>query len=420
MRDRCCTGALLTAFALGARAAAGARRRARRAQDRRTQEQGQAQRRTSRQQADKADADFAAAIDADTLATTDTEADKARGGPAPDALVALVKPRTRKIAVAEFTGKDGEHLRKTVLDVLSAQADLELLSFRDIEIVAHRIGIGQSSSDDRTRLATELGIYAWIDGDADKASVRLSDAHDETLDTLALDAAHADAQPRERLWNEVGRFISDEGLREYRVTHAREAAKQLLAAQDKEIVRQQEIAARHEQERAKRLAALKGKAQALLQQQDAELKRQVTVAAEHRRNGRTSAQGRARAASRDGRSQAQMAQQAELARQAEAARQAQLAQQAQYAQPAPGAYPAAGYQYPQAAPAATAFGGYGGASAYGAPPQPSGNFGPPAQTAAPAPAPPPGAAGPEVEGISPETRQWLLEHRARTQGGAQQ
>jgi hypothetical protein len=328
---------------------------------------------------------------------------------APNALAALIEPRVRKIAIAQFAGSGGERLRGAVLEVLSAHADLELLGFRDIDVVAHRLGIGQTEPHDRKRLSAELGVYAWVDGDAQAETLRLSDGDDRTLASIQLDDRRPDAQARERVWPEFGRFISDEGMRQHRVAAAREAATKLLAAQDAELARQQEIAARREQLRVQRLAAAKNHARTVLEAQSAEQQRQVMVAAELRRKREDEARRQALAAQQaeaqrqaEAARQAQLAQQAEAQRQAEAARQAQLAQQQaqyQYANPPAATYgqPAAGqFSYQQPPPQQPAYG-------YGAQP--------PAYGAPQAPAAP--VAG-EVDGISPETRQWLLEHRART------
>src|SRR5882672_1966407 len=86
--------------------------------------------------------------------------------PPPDAMVALEKPRVRRVAVPAFTGPSADSLRQVVLEVLSSHPDVELLGQPDLEVVARRIGAKLDQPADRVRLTNELGLYAWVDGDA--------------------------------------------------------------------------------------------------------------------------------------------------------------------------------------------------------------------------------------------------------------
>jgi hypothetical protein len=386
--------------------------------------------------------------------------------PPPDALAALGKPRVRKVAVPAFAGQGAESLRQAVLDVLSEHPDLEIVGQPDLEVVAHRIGAAIDKDRDRSKLSTELGLYAWVDGDAETGRLRLTDGSGKVISSLALPRGQAGAvQARDRVWPALGRFVSDEGMREYVIIARKEAAVRKLEAQEAELAHQRKLFEQRAQVRAERLAAMQTRAKKRLAGQHAELEHQSELAVERVRKEQKEAARQAELARKaelaqqaEAAKQAEAARQAELARQAEAAkqaaaaRQAELAQQAEMARqqnayasqasPQPGyGYPAAGpamqpaaaptYGAPTAstgafadnaspaghawvqrqqagraaAPAPTA--GYAAAPAAGYAPAPASGFAP-----APATQPVPG----EVPGISPETRQWLLEHRARQQG----
>ncbi|MFI5306147.1 MAG: hypothetical protein ACHQ53_02275 [Polyangiales bacterium] len=335
------------------------------------------------------------------------------GGPVPDAQAALVKPRVRKVGVPRFTGRSADSMRQAALDVLSAHPDIEVVGQSDMDVVTHH---GQGKTDsaaDRVRLALELGLYAWIDGDGSRGTLTVTNARGEMIAALDLDPSRrTDLETQERLWPALGRFLSDEGLRRALVLESKAEADRMLAALNDERGRQRELAKQHATERADRLTTLKGHAQKRLSAQRSELGHQIELAGERARKE-------------------EQARQVELAKQAEATRRAQLAQQAQMqaqqqAQPsfAAAAPPAAASTF---AGSANAGRGYDRPAnwqqpayaqpqpAYAQPayaqPQPA-----PAYVQQPAaPAPDPG--GPVVDGVSPETKRWLAEHRAKMQAG---
>jgi hypothetical protein len=360
--------------------------------------------------------------------------------PAPDAFVALKKPRMRKVAVPRFRGASADTVRQAVLDALSEHNDLEIIGQPDLEVVANRLGLTVEQPKDRQRLSSELGLYAWFDGDGDRGEIRVTDASGTPLGKMKLKRGdRMEEQVMAGLWHELGRYVSDEGMREYLVSYCKGAALQKLEALDAELARQKELAAQRAKQRAERLEALKKHARARVIAQQTELVHQSELAGDRVRREQKEAAKQAEAArqaeiarQKEAAKEAEAARQAEIARQKEAARQAELMRQQELARQAElarqnayaaqAAAPAPGYGYPQPAPAASAvyapqgptgrFTGPGAAPA--APPaQPAQPAYPPAGYApAPAPAPaPPG--GEEVPGISPETRQWLLEHRSR-------
>lgn len=368
------------------------------------------------------------AVRADEFESAVPEAGPANLPPPPDAYAALEKPRVRKVAVPRFSGASANSLRQAVLDVLSAHTDLELIGQPDLEVVARRIGAKISEPQDRARLSAELGLYAWFDADGDKSVVRVTDAGGEVLCSMKMRKDERfDTQIRKRMWQELGRCVSDEGMRQFLVGYRTAAAMQKLQAQEDELAHQRELAEKHAKQLAQRLEAMKTHARARLLAEQTEITHQSELASERIRREQKEAAKQAEAAR-----QAELARQQELARQAEAARKAEIARQQELARQAEaarqaerarqnayasqGVPPQAGYGYPPPAAPPVAY----------APPPPSGRFGggampgagapPPAPSPpayAPAPAPPVEPQPGEVPGISPETRQWLLEHRQR-------
>ena len=259
----------------------------------------------------------------------------------PDALVALAKPRTRKIGVPTFTGKSSESTRQAVLQVLSAHTDIELIGHDDLEFVAKRLKADPSDGAGRTKLAGELDLFGWVVADGDDGVVRVVDAKNKTLGKLKLDPSkRADVQVQERLWQELGRFISDEGLRNFTVARSRQQVLQKLQRHAAEQTKQQALAGQRTKLRGEQLALLKEHAGKRLAGQNEELLRQSKIASD-----RVTAQ---RAAAEQARKNAAAA----AARQAEQARKnaAAAAAAARQAQPQPG-YPPQGYGAQQ--------GGYG-------------------------------------------------------------
>jgi hypothetical protein len=245
----------------------------------------------------------------------------------PDALAALVKPRVRKVGVPTFHGKSADSMRQAVLQVLSAHTDIELIGHDDLEFVAKRLQADPADGAGRTKLAGELKLYGWVVADGDDGRLSVVDAHNKTLGTLKLDPSkRADVQVQERLWNELGRFLSDEGLRNYTVVRSHESAVKKLQGEGNELGKQHALAEQREKRRAEQLVLLKEHANKRLAAQNEELLRQSKIA-----NDRATAQREA------------AAQQIELARKnaAAAAAAAAAARQAQ-AQPQP-AYPQQGY-----------------------------------------------------------------------------
>ena len=199
----------------------------------------------------------------------------------PDALVALAKPRMRKIGVPTFVGKSSESMRQAVLQVLSAHPDIELIGHDDLEFVAKRLKADPGDGAGRTKLAGELKLYGWVVADGDDGTLSVVDAHNKTLGTLKLDRSkRADVQVQERLWSELGRYLSDEGLRNYTVVRAHERVIAKLQRLDAEQAKQHASAEQREKLRGQQLVLLKDHAGKRLTAQNGELLRQSKLASD--------------------------------------------------------------------------------------------------------------------------------------------
>jgi hypothetical protein len=348
----------------------------------------------------------------------------------PDALAALIKPRVRKIGVPTFRGKSAESMRQAVLQVLSAHTDIELVGHDDLEFVAKRLQADPGDGAGRTKLAGELKLYGWVVADGDDGRLSVVDKNNKTLGTMKLDRSkRADVQVQERLWPELGRFLSDEGLRNYTIVRAHKLAVKKLQAQGAELARQHALAEQREKRRAEQLVALKEHAGKRLTAQNEELLRQSKLASDRIAAQREARERQIELARKNA---AAAAAAAAAARQAQAQAQAQAQQaQPQPAYPAvpqqgygaqPGGYgspaPPGGYGYGQqpggygAQPAA----GYGAAQGHGAQPggygygaqggyatQPAGYGVQPSAGVQPAAGVPPSAGAPPSTGAAPST-----------------
>lgn len=191
----------------------------------------------------------------------------------------------RKVAVSEFAGERGKELRLALLEVLSEQDDLEVLGYRDIEVVAKRLGVGLSSASDRRKVAVELKIFAWFDADVadDGATIRLTGGKGRQLGTMELAAAGTEAQAgeiREGAWAALGHHVSDRALRVHVLGRHRAAAAKKLEARQQELANQRQLALEREQRRTARLADLRVEAQRKLADHEEEGARQIELAQE--------------------------------------------------------------------------------------------------------------------------------------------
>ena len=204
-----------------------------------------------------------------------------KGGLPPDPWVALDKPRMRRVAVPGYVGKGADSLRQAVLEVLTEHVDLEVVGTADLEMVEKRLHLSAREPASWPRIATELSLYALVVGDGDASRVRVVDTHGRTLGTLALDPKQRlDTQARVRLWPELGRFLSDEGLRQHLLAVMRASADAVLHGQGDEMVRQRELADRRAKLREQLLLASSKRAASRLAAQSAELARQAGLAQE--------------------------------------------------------------------------------------------------------------------------------------------
>ncbi len=219
----------------------------------------------------------------EAAATTDLIGSSENATPSgpPDALVALEKPRSRKVGVPEFSKDASAGLRQAVLDALSAHPDLELVGQDDLEFAAKRYGVKDSDREGRKKLAKELGLYAWVIADGDGNSVQVVDDNGRTLGTMKLKhEIRADVQIEERMWDELGRYLSDEGLLSYTVARWKTDAQKKQQSLGRELERQQKAAEDRVKREEQQLAALREHASARFRAQHDELNRQQKLAVE--------------------------------------------------------------------------------------------------------------------------------------------
>lgn len=309
----------------------------------------------------------------------------------------------RRVVVADFESPRKEWARPSVLAVLSAQADVEIVGYQDAVVVAHRLGADTTSSAGRRTLSGEMRIFAWIDGTiGDDLAARLwmTDANGEKIAWLEVKAANGDALNRyveSNLWLAFGPYLSDAERDRQTLEGHKVLAQKKKEARDAELARQREIAAQRAEQASARLEAFKKLGTDRARAREGELARQRKLVADRR--------------AEEERKQREA--QAELQRKlAEQRRQQWAAAQPQpvpsYTQPAPSyAQPAPSYaqstppsyaqpapSYAQPAPAAV----YAQPVVQPSSAQPYGSYGSPS--------------APPADGMTPEFRAWAEQRKA--------
>lgn len=163
----------------------------------------------------------------------------------------------RKVAVAYFeAAEELAAVRVSVLDRLSQQDDIEVVSPADIAMLAKPLGLDPSTPEARARLSAELGLVAWLDGHVTDDEARLTltapdgkvIAHAEVA-TTAKAAAEASAQlaklGSERMWATMGPFLSDREARRVLLQIESQRALKKLEARSAEVERQKRVASAH-------------------------------------------------------------------------------------------------------------------------------------------------------------------------------
>jgi hypothetical protein len=181
----------------------------------------------------------------------------------------------RRVVVAEFEAPAQSRARNAVLETLSDHTDVEVVSLDDVEFTSKRIKADPKTSAGRAKIATELGVDAWIDGRVDGLNIHLklssasgrrmaeADAHgatDSLLDVLA----------GEKMWAAMGPSLSERERRRRTLLSQGELARTKIADRHHEQDRQRTVALEHEAQRLERLKA----------EHDLARKKQAAVASE--------------------------------------------------------------------------------------------------------------------------------------------
>jgi hypothetical protein len=166
----------------------------------------------------------------------------------------------RHVAVAQFTGSDNPSARGAVLATLSDHDDVEVIGLEDIGFAAKRVKADVGTPAGRAKVAEELKIDAWIDGeiDGDEAHLTLTSAQGQQLASVDVEAKAGkllDAMVGERMWAAMGTKLSRrEGQRLQQLAQA-ELARAKLASREAELERQRALVQQREQQREQLLAA---------------------------------------------------------------------------------------------------------------------------------------------------------------------
>ena len=132
---------------------------------------------------------------------------------------ALAQPASKKIVVRPFEGPEDEarRVRAAVLMAVSQAKDLELLSLGDVKFRGRMIGASVDDEAGRAKLAMELGIHTWVEGEVEGEDddweveiVFLSATGDEQAEAEfeAKSASGLEIRVRDKLWPEVGTRVS--------------------------------------------------------------------------------------------------------------------------------------------------------------------------------------------------------------------
>jgi hypothetical protein len=288
----------------------------------------------------------------------------------------------RRIVVAEFPRSQKSWVRPSVLGVLSEQSDVELVGFKDVTIVAKRIGVDPTSAEGRRQLSKEMNLFGWIDGnvtDDGHATVTLTDGDGARLAWLKASGRSGGAlngYVEAHLWKAFGPYLSEAERRRQAIEAAKMRALDMRKAREDEQIHQRKLAAEREQWIAARLAESKKVAVAMAKARDAEFQRQVKLVEDRKAE------------------QMRQQQEAALQRQREIEEQRRKLIEMRHQQQPAYAAPQPAYAAPQPA--------YGAQPAYG--PQPA---------EAPPPAAPPDEPAPEGDAPQQDFAEWAAQRKAQ-------
>jgi hypothetical protein len=189
------------------------------------------------------------------------------------------KAAPRRVAVAQFDAPTESRARNEILTTLSDHDDVEVVSLDDIVFTSKRIKADPTTPEGRKKIATELGVEAWIDGKVDgtSAHLKLTSAAGRRITEVDVHAATErllDVLAGEKMWTAMGPSLSDrENKRRALLMHA-DLARTKIEDRKHELDRQRSVARQHATERVERLKAERERAREKQAAIAAELARQ--------------------------------------------------------------------------------------------------------------------------------------------------
>ena len=78
----------------------------------------------------------------------------------------------KSVAVMSFSGKGAAPVRNHVIKALTKRSEIELVPMRAVENAANRLGISLASADDYRKVAQELSISTYIEGEVTRSGGR--------------------------------------------------------------------------------------------------------------------------------------------------------------------------------------------------------------------------------------------------------
>ena len=142
-----------------------------------------------------------------------------------------------KIVVAQCDGDDEAHARAAMLEKLADHDDVEVMSLDDITFLSKRLHADPTSQSGRAKLASELGVGAWLDCKVDDSTATLTLSSADGSKVLVSTEIEADSTRQlapltaERMWASMGTHLSVGEQQRRQQLAALEAERRRVAAE---------------------------------------------------------------------------------------------------------------------------------------------------------------------------------------------
>jgi hypothetical protein len=166
----------------------------------------------------------------------------------------------RRVVVAQFNAPAESRARNAILATLSDHPDVEVISLDDVAFTSKRIQADPTMPAGRRKIATELGVDAWIDGKVDGVDghFTLTSAegrHMAEVDVHATTESLLDVLAGEKMWAAMGPRLSEREGRRRALLAQSELARTKLIDREHEVERQRMAARQRAEQRVERLKA---------------------------------------------------------------------------------------------------------------------------------------------------------------------